>query len=152
VVSFVGRRCGDAWAYTRLEHIPAMMLVRRMAYTNDQWSMAGAQQLTVRFRAARGFAHDPSEVVTDRWCRGQFWRPLTYSLAAFPRDAFDYVWLLNPPPYDPSLVKGLTPVWRSGRDVLLRVDDRTQPPPPPLPDYLLRIIAQQRLKGVSSAR
>jgi hypothetical protein len=135
VVSFIGRRCRDDWGYSRLEHIPAMLLVRRLAYSNDQWSMAGAQQLTTRYYPARGFAHDPSQIVTDVLCRGEWWRPVNKALARFPRDAFDYVWMLNPPPYDARLARGLTPVWRDGRDVLYRVDDRTQPeaPGPALP-------------------
>ena len=131
VVSFVGRRCVDDWAYTRLEHVPALLLERKLAYSNDQWSMAGAQQLTTRYTAARGFAHDPSQIVTDRRCRGEWWRPVDRALARFPRDAFDYVWLLDPPPYDRALAKGLTPIWRGERgSVLYRVDDRTQPAPP----------------------
>ena len=133
VVSFVGRRCRDDWAYSRLEHVPAMLLVRRMAYTNDQWSMAGAQLLTTRYREAGGFQHDPSQVVTDRQCRGEFWRPIDKALRTFPRGAFDYVWLLQPPAHDPALLRGLTPVWRDGTSMLLRVD-------------------QPRLNGVSSAR
>ena len=136
VVSFVGRRCLDDWAYTRLEHIPALLLERKLAFTNDQWSMAGAQQLTVRYAAAHGFAHDPSQVVTDRRCRGEWWRPLNKALATFPRDAFDYVWLIHPPAYDRALTRGLTPVWRDGSSVLFRVTDRRQP----------------RLNGVISAR
>ncbi len=141
VVSFVGRRCEDDWAYTRLEHIPAMLMVRRLAFSNDQWSMAGAQQLTTRYKAAKGFAHDPSQIVTDRRCRGEWWRPLDRALNRFPRDAFDYVWLLHPPAYDPALVKGLTPIWRDGADVLFRVDDRTQPEPidPPQPPQFSRL-------------
>jgi len=129
VVSFVGRRCSDDWAYSRLEHIPGMLLVRKLAYTNDQWSMAGAQQLTTRYFAAGGYAHDPSQVVTDRRCRGEWWRPVAMALNNFPRGAFDYVWLLNPPAYNPELVKGMTPIWRNGRDTLFRIDDRTQPQP-----------------------
>jgi hypothetical protein len=149
VVSFVGRRCVDDWAYSRLEHLPGLLLERKLAFSNDQWSMAGAQQLTTRYRAAAGFAHDPSQVVTERRCRGEWWRPLPIALERFPRAAFDYVWLLNPPPYDPALTRGLTPVWRSGRDVLLRVDDRTQP----VPTLTFgRERQPPRLNGASSAR
>ena len=97
VVSFVGRTCYEVWAFSRLEHVPALLLERKLAYTNDQWSMAGAQQLTVHYAAARGFAHDPSQMVTDVKCRGEWWRPVSVALARFPRDAFDYVWMLNPP-------------------------------------------------------
>ena len=122
VVSFVGRRCQDDWAYSRLEHVPAIALERRLAYTNDQWSMPGAQLLTARYAAAGRFAHDPSQVVTDRYCRGEWWRPLDLAMRWFPRAAFDYVWLLNPPRYDAALTRGLVPIWRSGDDVLFRID------------------------------
>jgi len=131
VVSFVGRRCYDDWTYTRLEHVPGLLLERKLAYTNDQWSMAGAQQLTARYTAARGFAHDPSQIVTDRYCRGEWWRPLGYALQLFPRNAFDYVYLISPPPFDHKQLKGLSLIWQNGTNYLYRVDDRTQPPPPP---------------------
>jgi len=129
VVSFVGRRCADDWAYTRLEHVPALLMERRLAYTNDQWSMAGAQLLTARYVAAGRFAHDPSQVVTFDKCRGEWWRPLRVSLNNFPRDAFDYVWLVRAPGLDPAWLKGLTPVARNAESTLYRVTDRTQPVP-----------------------
>lgn len=128
LLSFVGKPCGTEWFMTRLEHMPALALERRLAYTNDQWSMAGAQLLTARYRAARGFAHDPSEIVTRFRCRREYWRPISRSMARFPRDAFDYVWLINPPPYDPRLNAGLIEVWRDGTSVLFRVD-HTKPGP-----------------------
>ncbi len=127
VVSFVGRRCSDDWTFTRLDHVPAMLLVRRLAFSNDQWSMAGAQTLTTRY-PARAFAHDPSQIVTDVYCKGQWWRPLSFSLQKLPRDAFDYVWLLDPPKVDQRLLAGLTPLWRNGTSVLYRIDDRRPPP------------------------
>jgi hypothetical protein len=49
------------------------------------------------------------------------------SLAWFPRRAFDYVWLINPPRYDASLAADLRPVWRAGRSVLYKVPEK-QPP------------------------
>src|SRR3546814_14379688 len=92
--------------------------------------MAGAQLLTVRYHAARGFAHDPSEIVTTAQCPREYWRPVSEALATFPRDAFDYVWLINPPDYDPALTRGMTPIWRSGTSVLYKIDDRKKPAPP----------------------
>jgi hypothetical protein len=122
VVSFVGRRCRDDWAYTRLEHVPALLLERRLAFTNDQWSMAGAQLLTTHYAAAKGFAHDPSEIVSDIRCRGQFWRPISMALEKFPRAAFDYVWLIHPPKFDSALVRDLTLIRRDGTSLLYRVN------------------------------
>ncbi|WP_262504055.1 hypothetical protein [Sphingosinithalassobacter sp. CS137] len=128
VVTFVGYSCANPWKMSRLEHIPAMALVRRLSYSNDQWSMAGAQLLTARYRAARGFRQDPSQLITPRQCRGQWWRPADRALARFPRDAFDYVWIVQPPRIDPALMQGLEPVWRSGSSGLYRVDPSVPPP------------------------
>ncbi|WP_313536496.1 hypothetical protein [Sphingomonas sp.] len=122
LVSFVGETCYNEWAMTRLQHVPGLALERRLAYTNDQWSMAGGQLMTVRYRAAKRFAHDPSELVTNIQCPREWWRPIARSLALFPRDAFDYVWLIRPPAYDKRYEQGLIPVWRDGPSVLYRVD------------------------------
>ena len=48
------------------------------------------------------------------------------ALAIVPRDAFDYVWLIDPPPYDAKLAEGLRPVWRSGTSVLYRVESNAK--------------------------
>jgi hypothetical protein len=122
LVSFVGETCYNEWAMTRLQHVPGLALERRLAYTNDQWSMAGGQLMTVRYRAAKRFAHDPSELVTNVQCPREWWRPIARSLSLFPRDAFDYVWLIRPPAYDKRYEQGLIPVWRDGPSVLYRVD------------------------------
>jgi len=127
MVSFVGRSCVEPWSMTRLLHVPGMAVVRRRAFSNDQWTMAGAQLLTVRYNEGWPFIRDPSQVVTRFRCGHEVWRPINVALANFPRDAFDYVWLIQPPPYDANLTKGLQPVWRNGRSVLYRVVDRAQP-------------------------
>ena len=122
LVTLIGENCVNDWPMTRLQHVAGIATVRKRAYTNDQWSMPGAQLLTVRYRAAAGFAHDPSQIVTPDMCPFEWWRPVAVALTAFPRDAFDYVWLVNPPAYAPRLEQGLTPLWRDGRSALFRVD------------------------------
>lgn len=122
VVSFVGVKCRKDWAQTRLEHLPAMALVRRDAFSNDQWSMSGAQLLTSRYPAPNDwFSLDPSQQVLGRPCRGERWLTLDQSLATFPRDKFSHVWLINPPRPDPALLRGLQPVWQNSASVLYRV-------------------------------
>ena len=127
LVSFVGETCYNQWTMTRLQHIPGMAMVRRLAYTNDQWSMVGAQMLTVKYASAQRYAHDASQIVTSTQCPTEWWRPVSISLVRFPRDAFDYVWLISPPNYDKRLEQGLVPVWRDGNSALFRVD-RGVPP------------------------
>lgn len=125
MVSFVGVQCRKGWAMTRLEHLPALALVRRDAFSNDQWSMSGAQLLTARYPDDGWFSRDPSQQVLAGPCGGERWLTLDQSLILFPRDKFDYVWLLSPPRPDPALLRGMTPVWQSGTSVLYRVTDRS---------------------------
>jgi hypothetical protein len=123
LVSFVGRPCVEPWAMSRLLHLPGLALVRREAFSNDQWTMAGAQLLKVRYVEGWPFVRDPTQIVTARRCRREVWRPINLALESFPRDAFDYVWLITPPPYDVAFTKGLRPIWRSGSSALYQVEN-----------------------------
>jgi hypothetical protein len=124
LVSFVGSNCRPGWMMSRLEHLPAIALVRKDAFSNDQWSMPGAQLLSARYPADHRFRHDPSQIVGPVKCPHEIWLSLDQSLRTLPRDSFDYVWLIEPPRYDPAYIAGLQPVWRSGTSVLYRVADR----------------------------
>jgi hypothetical protein len=121
MVSFVGRGCREPWAMSRLLHLPGMAIVRRHAFSNDQWTMAGAQLLDVRYRKAWPFMRDPSEVVTPVRCRREVWMTADEAMAHFPRDAFDYVWTIDMPPFDPAFAADLRPIWRSEGGTLYRV-------------------------------
>jgi hypothetical protein len=131
VVAFVQVPCRQRWMMSRLEHIPAVALVRKRAYSNDQWMMPGGQLLSSRLAGGGGWRYDPAQQVTKEQCSGEYWRTIDESLRGFPRQVFDYVWLIQPPEYDLALTRGLQPVWRSGRSVLYRVVDRTPPDQPP---------------------
>lgn len=123
MVSFVGRPCMEDWAMSRLLHLPGMAIVRREAFSNDQWSMEGAQLLDVRYRPGWPFVGDPTQIVTSRRCRYEVWRSIDEALRQFPRAAFDYVWMIDPPPFRPELTAGLIPVWRGeGGSALYRVE------------------------------
>ena len=127
LASFTGITCRQPWKMSRLEHLPGMAIVRREAFSNDQWTMVGAQLLTVHYPEGLRFVRDPSQMVTPVRCRGEFWWSIHDTLRYLPRNAFDYIWLIQPPAYDPALTQGLTPIWRSGTSVLYRVDDRGSP-------------------------
>ena len=126
MVSFVGRPCVEGWGMTRLLHLPGMAIVRNHAFSNDQWTMAGAQLLQVRYSPGWPFVRDATQIVTQHRCPRESWRTIEMALAMLPRDAFDYVWLIDPPAFDPKLAGGLSPLWRSGTSVLYRVESNAK--------------------------
>jgi hypothetical protein len=127
MISLIGTPCRGEWTMARFDHLSGMAVVRREAFSNDQWSVAGAQLDRSAYAAAGAFRKDPSQIVRLHDCPVNRWPTLDSSLRSFPRAAFDYLWLINPPAYDPSLVKGMVPVWSNGRSMLLRIVDRRQP-------------------------
>ncbi len=122
MVSFVGRQCVEPWAMTRLLHLPGLAIVRRHAFSNDQWTMEGAQLLGVRYWPGLPFIRDPSQIVTSRQCRYESWWSMGRALQRFPRDAFDYVWLIDPPRHDSVALQGMREIWRDGTSALYRVE------------------------------
>jgi hypothetical protein len=121
VISFVGRKCDQSWELPRNDHLGSMVIVRRLGFSNDQWPMAGASLLTVPHPEAGRFAYDPSQKVRPRVCaNGDAW-PIEESLHRFPRDKFDYLWLIDPPAFDPALLQGTTRVWSGSGSALYRL-------------------------------
>jgi len=108
IFALVDLPCLSRWESPRLEHLGAMAIVRRDAFVNGQWTMPGAQLLSIRYAPAKGYAEDPTQVMRPRRCRVWNARTIESSIALFPRYAFDYLWLINTPPDrwpadDPSL-------------------------------------------------
>jgi hypothetical protein len=121
IVALTGRPCDESWKRSRLEHLPGLALARGASFANDQFRLAGAQLLTVHYPEAGDFASDPTHVVMPDGCRNYALFPVSEALERLPRRAFDYVWLIDPPDYDPALVRGLDPVWADGASRLFRV-------------------------------
>jgi hypothetical protein len=101
-------------------HLGAMVVVRREGFSNDQWLLEGVNLLDLKYRAAGYFAADPSQLVRPNNCIDPLHRQINQSLAALPRDDFDYVWLIDPPAYDPQLVDDMKPVWRGPGSILYK--------------------------------
>jgi hypothetical protein len=123
VVNLTGEACGTLWALPRDSHLGAMAIVRREAFSNDQWAVPGANPLRVIYSPAGRFASDPSQMVRPEECTTPGIPSLARALRLLPRDAFDYLWLIDPPPHDPRLLDGLRPIWR-GKDSALYAIER----------------------------
>jgi hypothetical protein len=121
VVTLTGMTCVDYWPLLRNSHLGAMVIVRRDGFSNDQWLLEGVNLLDLKYRSAGYFAADPSQLVRPNRCRDPIHRTIDESLEALPRSDFDFVWLVDPPPYDASLLTGTTVVWRGPRSILYRL-------------------------------
>jgi hypothetical protein len=124
LLSLVGMECGIPWSTQRMEHLPALALVRKEAFSNEQWAVAGAQLLTIKKADAPGFVEDPAQLVVPQNCPRPDWRTIDDALQTFPRAAFDYLWLIAPPAYTQEKTDGMTLIWTNGQDMLYRVNPR----------------------------
>ena len=122
-------RIGQCFIYL-VDHIAGMAVVRREAFSNDQWSTRGALLVRANLPEAGDFARGPSQVVRIGECSVNRWPTLDESLRKFPRAAFDYLWLVNAPPHDPALLAGMEPVWQSGNSAVYRIPHPAPTAPP----------------------
>ncbi|HXG99165.1 MAG TPA: hypothetical protein VNI79_01985 [Sphingomicrobium sp.] len=118
VVTLVWSPC-RGWAMRRSDHLPSMVIVRREGFANDQWPLAGSSLLTTHYPQAGWFKGDPSGVVRSEGCRREG-VPVELSLRAIPRQAFDYLWLVDMPPIPAEWVAGWEPVRGEKGSLLLR--------------------------------
>ena len=121
VITLVGMPCTEYWPLLRNGHLGAMVIVRRDGFSNDQWLLEGVNLLDLKYRAAGYFAADPSQLVRPNRCRDRLHRMINESLAALPRNDFDYVWLIDVPPYNGRILEGTQLVWRGPHSVLYRL-------------------------------
>ena len=111
--------CRSQWALPRNSHLGAMAIVRRHAFSNDQWAIEGMNLLSVRYTAAGRFMSDPSQLVRSPTCPPRTeYRPTDRALWLIPGDAFDYVWLIDWPAAEVRTPVGFTPVWRGPASLL----------------------------------
>ena len=123
VVSMVGLTCRDGgWAMWRNAHLGGMVPTRRYGFSNDHWETPGAKLLTVTYEPAGFWKYDPSNLVRDPRCGLSSAFPIQLMLRSFPREAFDYLWLIDPPRFDPALLGEARLVWRGpGGSALYRL-------------------------------
>jgi hypothetical protein len=120
VLALTEKPCAIPWSLSRMDHLGGLAVVRRDVFTNDNWAMAGAQLLRVRYRADP-FSEDPSQMVEAPGCRFRGRKGLDEAIASFPRDRFDYVWLIDGNPAHVPADPGLRMIWRSPTGALYGV-------------------------------
>lgn len=121
VVSFFGLPNAEPWALHRDSHLGGLVIVRREGFSNDQWITGAFNLLELKYREAGAFAANPSQIVRPNGEGDFIYRTIDQALAELPRDRFDYIWLIDVPPFDHRLVSGMTPVWSGPGSTLYRI-------------------------------
>jgi len=119
VLSLVARPCGGDWADLRRDHLPAMAIVRRDVFTNEQWDLEGQQLLRIRNLAARPYLADPSQLVYPAVCAVTGSR-FGQAIRTFPRAGFTHVWTIGFPP-GAARSSDLQLIWTNGNSAVYRV-------------------------------
>jgi hypothetical protein len=128
VAAFVGSTCEQPWRMARTGHLPGMAIVRRGAFSNDQFDLGATALLTVTAPGITGFATDPSQIVLDRPCAtSPEFRTLDQALTQLPRERFDMLWLITPGRIDPARLGDARLVWSDGRDALFALPHARAP-------------------------
>ncbi len=132
VVTLAGEYCNERWEMPRHTHLGSFVVIRREGFSNDQWQAAGAQLLRIHYPQAGYFVDDRSTFLYSDECirrtEDRTDEPMVYdhspksALRIIPRDAFDYVWMIDPPDYKMRARPGLKPIWRTSRAVLYKID------------------------------
>lgn len=123
LLHLAGQMCADRWALPRNSHLGGMALVRRHAFSNEQWAIDGANLLEVRFTEAGRFRSDPSQIVRETRCATPQRWSADQALRAIPKGVFDYAWLIDMPPYDARLTAGWSLVWSGEGSLLYRLPE-----------------------------
>jgi hypothetical protein len=92
--------CGP-WVLSGLDHLASLAIIRREAFVNTQWDVAGAQLMRPIYNLGYGFNSSESGLVNSQ--AKDCGDPLATVLAGVPRDRFDYVWAIGSEPQVPWL-------------------------------------------------
>lgn len=121
VLVFAATPCRDDWGDGRVEHLGGMAIVRRDAFTNDQFVLKGAQLLSIHHPAAGEFQHDPSQFIRTSACKTASEPIDDRSIPPYPSQAFDYMWVINFPGADRLRRPDLLRFWGRPDGALYRI-------------------------------
>jgi hypothetical protein len=125
VAALVGYSCYRPWREARTQHLASLAVVRRHAFVNTHWNVPGAELLVPKGALGTPYNADPSQFVMDfRRCPTDLRPRLAATIAAVPRDVFDYVWVFGFPPASLPAYAGLRPLYADGASVLYAVENK----------------------------
>jgi hypothetical protein len=113
--------CREPWKLTLNGHLGSYAIIRRNAFSNDQWLTPGINLLGLRDPVHGAFAEDPSQMVTPNHCPVvRYATRIDPAVAAATRSPSAYLWLIDIQPDDPRVLTGWRVIWRYEDSALYR--------------------------------
>jgi hypothetical protein len=115
--------CDKSWQLVgKLDHLQQLAVTRRESVINGLFEENGLNQVETRYRKLDGLGPNMRAAVQNDSCFPYSRITLKNALALFPRDDFDYVWLLTSAPLPVINTAGLHLIGSSNDDRLYRID------------------------------
>jgi hypothetical protein len=105
VFSLLVEPCQKEWPRGRLDHIQQLAIPLRRSMTNGQFQEGNLNQVGVLFRERSGFDPNMGAAVHRDGCQPPSSFSFQSAISLFPREKFEYVWLVADaelPPFDTS--------------------------------------------------
>jgi hypothetical protein len=129
ILALVPLRCTQLTWDTQYQykHLSDMSIVRRDAFVNTLWRMPGAQSLTLKYNLDTRYHSDPSQYVAEDGC-ANLAPNITHALRDFPRDRFDFVWMLDLAGSTRIMPKDLHLLYRDPQTALYKINRQSPAP------------------------
>ncbi len=97
ILSFQIKNCSDAlWEVDyQYNHLADFSIVRKNAFVNSQWAVRSALPAKPIYNQDTEFGANPSHYLWEGNCAPKGGKSLKNVLPTFPRDRFDFVWLIR---------------------------------------------------------
>jgi hypothetical protein len=123
VFSLFVEPCRKEWPRGRLDHVQQLAIPLRRSITNGQFQEGNLNQVEVLFRRQSGFDPNMGATVFNEDCQSPF-PSFQSAIALFPRDRFDFVWLVSETEIHPFDASGLLLIAAVGYDRLYRIESK----------------------------
>jgi hypothetical protein len=117
MIAMVGDGHQAEWRLPRKGHIPSFAIIRKQAFSNDQYVIPSQQALRVIRTPAPNFDRDPSQYAFDV-------KTMTQQLSkiAIGPGKVDTIWIIDDPRGPPPVPAGMRSAWRSGSSAVFVID------------------------------
>jgi hypothetical protein len=119
MIALVGYKQDESWRLPRKGHLPSFAIIRKQAFSNDQYVIPSQQALRVIQTPAPSFDRDPSQYAFDA-------KTMAQKVSDIPIGSgkVDTLWIIDDPRGAPPAPAGMRSAWRNGSSAVFVIDNK----------------------------